>query len=117
VSSQLPLFPGYLFMLADEEERSWARRTDLIANCLTVSDQRELDSDVEQIHRLIESHEPIAPVPQLQPGVAVEIVNGPLEGQRGVFVRQGSSMKLIVSINFLQQGASVEVPPDFVQAL
>jgi hypothetical protein len=38
-----------------------------------------------------------------------EIVSGPLTGYRGTVVRNGSNLKFVIEVDFLQRGASVEI--------
>jgi transcriptional antiterminator RfaH len=106
-TSLLPLFPGYVFLWANREERLTALTTNRIAHVLEVPDQDELWHDLRQIHRLIENGGPITPEDRLGPGSLVEIRNGPLAGLRGRIVRTASGRRFVVQVNFLQRGASV----------
>lgn len=115
VSSFLPLFPGYVFLLGNEDSVLAAQKTNQLVNCLPVVDQFQLNEDLTALHNLIASGERIEPTAKWKPGYAVEIVAGPLSGHRGTILRHGASTRLVVSVNFLQQGASVEVEPGFVQ--
>lgn len=108
-SSFKPLFPGYVFVRANEDERIavWSNRS--VANCLRVPDQADLHGDLQRVHRLVESKAFLAPEERLQLGMSAEIVSGPLKGHRGKVVRKGRSLRFVIEVNFLQQGASVEV--------
>jgi len=109
LTAHVPLFPGYLFLLADEQARVEALTTNLIVNCLPVPDQVELHTDLAGIHRLMASEVPVAPEERLAPGTLVEIVRGPLAGLRGKVVKQGKHLRFVVEVHFLQKGAWVEV--------
>lgn len=107
VPSFLPLFPGYVFLLADRDERIAALATKRVVRSLEVADQAELRHDLGQVARMIATGRPVTATERLVPGVAVEIHSGPLAGLRGVVERTASGHRLWVRVNFLQRGASV----------
>jgi len=107
VQSYHPVFPSYMFMLADDEGRLAAQGTRRVATSLDVNNQPQLWSDLRQIHRLIDLGLPIRPEDHLAPGVTVEINAGPLAGLRGVIVKSASGNRFVVKVDFIQRGASV----------
>jgi transcriptional antiterminator RfaH len=109
LTAYVPLFPGYLFLLADERERVEALTTNLVVNCLSVPDQTELHTDLTGVHRLMTSEMPVAPEERLGPGTPVEIVRGPLAGLRGTVIRHGSHLRFVVEVHFLHRGARVDI--------
>lgn len=109
LQSQLPLFPGYVFLLGDAQARLDALQTNLVAQCLPVEDQDRLHADLLRVHRVLATGEPLVPEERLPPGTLVEIVEGPMSGLQGKVIRQGKRMKFFVEVNFLQRGASVEI--------
>ncbi|MFQ5731414.1 MAG: transcription termination/antitermination protein NusG [Planctomycetaceae bacterium] len=116
-TSWLPLFPGYLFVLADDSQRDWLFTTNLVANCLTVDDQLRLDDELQRVHELMESGEPLSPEDRLELGMAAEIIGGPLKGHRGTVIRRGSSLRFVLEVDFLQRGASVEVEGSLIRQI
>ena len=112
-----PLFSGYVFMLADEQERIRGLTTNRISRLLSVEDAEQLVSDLAQIKRLIESDAPLTIERRLAPGQKVRIKQGALMGMEGtVLVRRGET-RLLVAVNFLQQGASIEVQDYLLERL
>jgi transcription antitermination factor NusG len=116
-TSFLPLFPGYLFLCGDNQDRVHALASNLVARTLEVHDQQKLEDDLIRIHRLIESDAPLSPEARLEPGTPVEIVSGPLTGIEGKIIRRGKNLKFFVEVHFLQQGVSVEVEASMFQAI
>ncbi len=108
-TAHVPLFPGYVFLLADEEGRQSALATNLIARCLPVPDQAQLEDDLRGVHRLMASGMTVARAEQLPPGTPVEIVSGPLAGLRGKVVGKGRRVTFIIEVAFLHEGAHVEI--------
>jgi transcription antitermination factor NusG len=107
VTSHLPLFPGYVFLLGAPEERVAALATRRVVRALAVADQQGLWQDLRQVERLLASGKPVQREDQLGPGAPVEIRGGPLDGLRGVVVKAVSGCRFIVRVDFIQRGASV----------
>jgi transcriptional antiterminator RfaH len=107
VTSHVPLFPGYVFLLGLPEERLAALATRRVVRSLDVADQDRLWYDLRQIGRLIASGKPVAPEDRLVPGALVEIRGGALAGLRGVIVKAASGHRFIVRVDFIQRGASI----------
>lgn len=109
LSSYMPLFPGYLFVRGDAGTAHRALETNLIARILSVGDQARLHTDLGRIHRLIAAGAPLTPEDRLSPGTPVAITRGSLAGLEGTILRRGKDLKLVIEVEFLQRGVSVEV--------
>jgi transcription antitermination factor NusG len=108
-TSFVPLFSGYVFLYASEAERIRSLTTNRISRILTVTDPEQLVYDLGQLRRLIASDAPLSVERRLSAGDRVRVKQGALMGLEGrILVRRGIT-RLLVSVNFLQQGASVEV--------
>ena len=108
-TSFVPLFGGYVFLFASEEERLRSFTTNRIAHSLAVEDQSQLAFDLLQIHRLIAADAPLTVESRLGPGQQVRVRQGAFAGLEGIVLKRRGETRLLVSINFLQQGASVEI--------
>ncbi len=106
-TSYLPLFPGYLFFFGIEEERIKALKSNLVVTTLKVPQPEQLVKDLLRIRLLIETGQPVTREEQLVVGQRVRVKSGKLEGQEGTIIQRRGTDLLVVSINFLQQGASV----------
>ena len=107
VESQLPLFPGYIFLLAGPEQRLAARAAKRLVRAIPVPDGSALWRDLRQLNYLITSGLPVRPEEKLGFGSPVNIRSGPLAGLRGSVVRTASGRRLVVSVDFIGRGASV----------
>lgn len=112
-SSFLPLFSSYIFVFCSEEERIRALGTDRVAQMLHVADADGLVHDLRQIQRLIQAEVPLTIESKLQPGSRVRVKTGVLVGLEGVVQARTKPTRLVVLVNMLQQGVSLEVE-DFV---
>ena len=107
--SFLPLFPNYVFMLGDATQRYTALTTNCVSRDIPVSSGVDLESDLRQLRRLIQTGVPLTPERFLEAGVRVRVRSGPLEGLEGTVLRRRGDTRLLVAVRFLQQGASVQL--------
>jgi transcription antitermination factor NusG len=111
--SRVPLFSGYVFLFGDEQERLTSLTTNRISQIIPVTDGARLRSDLCQIFRLIACGAPMTVEQRLAPGRRVRIRQGPLAGLEGTVVERRNKARLFVAVDFLQQGASIDLE-DFV---
>src|SRR4051794_30549755 len=50
-SSYVPLFPGYVFLRGEDQERIKALETKMVVNCLPVPDQGRLRTDLVRVYQ------------------------------------------------------------------
>jgi len=109
VSSHTPLFPGYVFLFGTDQERVRSLTTNRISRILTIDDPACLLHDLRQLRRLIVSKAPLTVESRLVPGNHVRVRHGPLAGLEGTVLTRRGETRLLVRVNFIQKGASVEV--------
>jgi transcriptional antiterminator RfaH len=107
--SYLPLFPSYVFLFGNAEQRRQALETNLVVQTLPVSDQLRLRSDLQAVHRILETRQKVTPEERLQPGTPVRIVAGPLAGLEGVVTRKGRQLRFVIEVRFFAQGVATEI--------
>jgi transcription antitermination factor NusG len=117
IASFAPLFDGYLFMLGSEKDRSISWTTNRVLRILPVNDEERLITDLRQIERLIEANVPLTVESRLHAGMHVRVRSGLMVGVEGVILRRRGETRLLVSVNFLQQGASVEIEDFRLEAI
>jgi len=108
-TSFVPLFSNYVFLFGDEHDRYKALTTNTISRCLEVENGEDLRCDLLQIETLLALGEPVSLESRLQPGAGVKVKSGPMKGATGVVYQRRGVDRLIICVNFLQQGASVEL--------
>jgi transcriptional antiterminator RfaH len=108
-TSFAPLLGGYVFLYATEEERVRSLTTNRISRILPVDDGAQLVHDLRQIRRLISANVPLTVESRMGPGQKVRVRQGAFAGVEGIVLKRRGETRLLVSINFLQQGASVEI--------
>lgn len=108
-TSYLPLFPSYVFVKGDEESRYAAVSTGCVSRCIEIPDQSALISDLQRVHQLLASGLDLTAESKYHAGQRVRVKNGPLVGQIGTIIERRGQMRLLVIVDFLQQGASVQI--------
>ena len=108
-SSQLPLFPGYLFLHGTTDDCYTADRGKRVAKIIRVSEQEHLERELTNIRLAIDGRATLDPYPYLQSGTKVEVSAGPMRGLQGVVDQRVGMTRLILQIDMLGQAVSLEI--------
>lgn len=104
------LFPGYLFLAGDDLDYFNARQCRRTGWLIPVFDVAGLVRDLSSLLDAIETMAEVGPCQDVEPGEAVRVVSGPLEGQQGVLVRRThGGHVLLLHVRCLGQVVPVEV--------
>jgi transcriptional antiterminator NusG len=118
----VPVFPGYLFVRHAMDKHSYVEilKARGVVRVLEGGWTRLTpipDAEVDAIQRLVDAGVPILPHRYFHQGDRMRVVEGPLTGLEGIFVREKPNKgRLVVSINLLQTSVAVEVDCAFVEA-
>ena len=115
--SMSPLFAGYVFLFGAEEERLRCLATNRISRVLTVEQPQQFVFDLRQFRQLIAAGAPLTIEARLAPGRSVRVRQGAFAGLEGTVLKRRGETRLLVAINFLQQGASVEIDDFLLEPL
>jgi len=113
----VPVFTGYCFFNATEEERYRAMTTNHIATTLIVPDQPELVSELRSIHRVLAVGAGFEQARTVREGDWVRISVGPLEGVEGVVAQWRPRLRMELNVHILGQSVSVEVDAGMVEKI
>jgi transcription antitermination factor NusG len=118
---QTPMFPGYLFLRHAMEKTSYVEilKARGIVRILEGGWNRLTpiaEEEVGAIQQLVASGVPIFPHVYFHEGDRVKVVEGPLAGVEGIFLRDKSHKgRLVVAVNLLQTAVAVEVDSAYVE--
>ena len=118
---QRPMFPGYLFLKHSMEKSSYIEilKARGVVRILEGGWNRLTpiaDEEMHAIERVLDSGATVLAHPYFNQGDRVRVVEGPLAGVEGLFVRDKKSRgRLVVSVNLLQTSVAIEVDGDFVE--
>ena len=113
-----PLFPGYCFVLIEPSQSLGVRKCSGVVGLVTFQNRPAPipAHEIESIRTLVGSNLKYDPCPLIHEGMKVEVRYGPLKGVVGQLVRKGSHARLILSVELIGRGVSVEVDAADVQA-
>ena len=106
-----PLFPGYCFARFDARNRLPILKCTGVVSIVSVDGEPAPipEHQIDGIKLLIESDLAFDPCPMLKEGMMVEVVHGPLRSVIGRLVRKNDKARLVLSVDLIGQGVSVEV--------
>lgn len=102
-----PLFSNYVFVCGEERARYGAVCTGSVSRWMPVPNPLDLVADLRQIRELIATEAPLAPEQRIEAGNRVRVKTGPFKGFEGIVIRRENQIRLLVSVRYMGQGASV----------
>ncbi|MAE59836.1 MAG: hypothetical protein CMJ49_00610 [Planctomycetaceae bacterium] len=117
VRSQLPLFPGYVFLRGTIEQAYAVDRTGRIAQVIQVADQARLARELKQIQFATQQGGDLEPAPYLTAGRRVAVIGGPFQGLIGVVEAVPTNNRLVLQVETLGQAASLEIDCDLLEPI
>lgn len=112
-----PMFPGYVFIKCTQEGRIRLTITGYVAYWLSVQNQMELVSDLQQIHSGRELGVEFTRAEFLEKGTKVEIQKGPFAGLIGYVEDQKDVKEVILQVTLLRQAVSVSARSDQIRVI
>ena len=118
----VPLFPGYLFVYSDLNDRDYYHilRQEGVILILGIKGQLTPvpEETVTSISALVNSGQPILPWTRLEPGRRVRVVDGPLQGASGVIVRKKTGKtRLVINVELLGRSVYTELSEETVELI
>ena len=107
--ARIVLFPGYVFIRGSEEDRLLVLKTNRVLTVQRVPDGEQLRDDLYGFAMAIAKGAPLVREARLVTGERVRVKAGPFRETEGVVLRRNGKTRLMISVNYLQQGASLEV--------
>lgn len=119
VTSELPLFPSYVFCRFDYSLRSPIITVNSVASIVGFGKQPTPipDEEIDAVRAIVDSGLAADPVPFLREGQRIRVTHGPLKSVEGRLVHKKSQWRLVVAVEILQRCVSVEIDPAYVEAL
>lgn len=114
-----PLFPSYVFLRTTMESKAEIVRTPGVFFLVESAGHacRIPELEIESIRTLIRSKAHLAPHPYLERGDRVRILAGPLAGLVGILTRVKNQYRVVLSVEALRKGVSVEIDIASVERL
>ncbi len=106
-----PLFPGYCFARFEPHDTLPILKCTGVVNIVSFEGEPAAipEHELDSIRRLIDTDLAFDPVPLIKEGQMVEVVHGPLKGVVGRLVQKKEKARLVLSVDLIGQGVSVEI--------
>jgi transcriptional antiterminator NusG len=106
-----PLFPGYCFAKFDPDQRVSVLKCTGAVSLVSFNGAPAAipEEELRSIRQLVDSDLQFDPCPLIHEGDKVEVTHGPLKGVVGRLVRKGTHARLVLAVDLIGQGVSVEV--------
>jgi transcription antitermination factor NusG len=106
-----PLYPGYVFVEVNDEERVRVLQTSGVVSIVSVAGKPVplLETDVAMLRECAARPMQFEPHPYLRVGERVRVKQGPLEGWEGILTYKKNAVRLVISIEQIMQSVSVEL--------
>jgi transcription antitermination factor NusG len=115
---ELPLFPGYVFVNIPRSERVRVLDAPGVLSFVGPRGEPACLSDVEIETLRSGLHlQKCEPYRGLAIGQKVRIHAGPLQGLEGVLVRNANGLRVVITVDLIQQSVAVELDADAVEPL
>jgi transcriptional antiterminator RfaH len=115
--SYQPVFSGYLFLFANDDERVTTLQTNRVSQMLPVANGIEFCNDLRGVRNLIATNAPLTIESRLEAGQPVRIKHGPFAGLEGTIIQRRNSTRLLIAVKYLQQGVSVQIDDFLVEPI
>ncbi len=106
---EVPLFSSYLFLRGTLDDCYDADRSSRVAQIIQVHDQLKLTQDLKNLAQAIDLNVALDPYPYLIKGIRAAVRSGPLQGIEGVIESRTKRDRLILQVDMLGRGASLEI--------
>ena len=116
---EVPLFSGYLFGYFALLDKVTVLETFGVAHIVGVNGTAVPvpDEQITAVRTMVEHRLPYDPHPYLVEGMRVRIKCGVLMGAEGILIEKRQTHRLVISMDLIQQGVSVEVDIAHVEPL
>jgi transcriptional antiterminator RfaH len=111
----MPLFTSYVFICGDDHDRAEALATNRVCQTLEVPDQALMARELAAIDRALQTGADLEPYPFAAVGEMCRVTAGPFCGFEGTVIQVRDGLRMVLEINALGQGASLEIEADLLE--
>lgn len=112
-----PVFPGYFFASADEEERLGLLKTNNIVRILVPPREQDFLFELEQIRKALMADPTLGSCVALERGKRVRITGGPFMGIEGMVSAMKGQSKVCLNVEMIGRAVVVEVYREFLEII
>ena len=116
---QLPLFPSYVFVRMGHRDKLRVLQVPGLAQLVSFQGSPAAlpDAEIETLRSALAAGVPAQPYHYLSVGSKVEVCRGPLQGMRGILLRNQGQFRVVISVEMIMRSIVVEVDASDVVAV
>jgi transcriptional antiterminator RfaH len=117
VKVQIPMFPCYLFVSFEPEDRIHLQKTNHIIKILEPPSEKQLIQQLEQIRLALNVDPSLGVAEAIKQGRAIRIRGGPFMGVEGVVASERNAGKVRLNVEMIGQAVVIDIDRDLVELL
>jgi transcriptional antiterminator RfaH len=114
VTVHKPVFPGYVFIAFNDDQKLTVLKSNIIVHILNVVDQDKLVHELAQIDQALAVDPTLDACAAFQVGKLVTIRSGPFQGLEGVVQLVRGKTKVVLNVEMIGRALAVEVPVELL---
>ena len=108
---ELALFPGYLFVRIEEQDKLQVLKTPGAVNLVSFNGKLAPlpEPEIEALRNALDNEICAEPCPYLRVGRKVRVVCGPMAGAEGILTRKKDKYRVVISVEVLMRSVALEI--------
>jgi len=114
---EFPLFSSYLFVKIEIKNSIFVLQTNGVSSLVKFGEEIAIVQDevINAIRLAIDGGYQLAPAEYFIAGNAVEVIEGPMRGVKGIVVQLKGKDRLVIKIDAIQQALSIDIDTRFIK--
>ena len=119
VKLQLPLFPGYIFVRTQVDQRVRILQVPGVLSIISSNGKPlpMLDGEIERLQASLQQGSEFEPHDYLQVGQRVRLIRGPFEGYEGILLQKKNKTQIVMSIHQIMRSFALTVAAEDLEIL
>jgi transcription termination/antitermination protein NusG len=114
----LALFPGYVFVRIEEQNKLQVLKTPGAVNLVSFNGKLAAvpEPEIETLRSALQNQVFAEPCPYLKVGRKVRVVRGPMAGAEGILSRKRDKYRVVISVEVLMRSVALEIDGSDLEA-
>ena len=108
---ELALFPGYVFVRIEEQDKLHVLRVPGAVNLVSFNGKLAAvpEPEIKALRNALDNEVCAEPCPYLRVGRKVRVVRGPMAGAEGILSRKKDKSRVVISVEVLMRSVALEI--------
>ena len=115
----LALFPGYVFVRIEEQNKLEVLKTPGAVNLVSFNGKLAAlpEAEISALRNALDNEVCAEPCPYLRAGRKVRVVRGPMAGAEGILTRKKDKYRVVISVEVLMRSVALEIDGTDLEAV